>query len=146
MSTATEATRVLRRFKNAILEGPPGTGKTHVVAAIADGWQKATGRPLVGDGSGRYAITFHPSTTYEEFVEGLRYDDATGEFKRRDGFVRLIIEEAEKDPDSDFLVLLDEVNRANVPKVLGDVLLCMESTKRSTFKGSGWTDGQEVTL
>lgn len=146
MSTATEATRVLRRFKNAILEGPPGTGKTHVVKTIADGWKAVTGRPLVGDGSGRFAITFHPSTTYEEFVEGLRYDDRLGKFVRRDGFLRLIIDEAGKRPDADFLVLLDEVNRANIPKVLGDVLLCMESTKRSTFDGSGWIGGQEVTL
>ncbi len=113
MSTATETIRVLRRFKNAILEGPPGTGKTFVVANISDLWQQQTGRELKGNGDGHYAITYHPSTTYEEFLEGLRYDDKAQAFKRVDGFLLKIIEEAKTNPDSDYLVLLDELNRAN---------------------------------
>src|ERR1700678_1653315 len=101
MELALETIRVLRRFKNAVLEGPPGTGKSHVVAAAADAWQRETGRPLVGNGRGRYAITLHPNTTYEEFVEGLRYDDAKGWFVRKDGFMRKVINDSIKDPDSD---------------------------------------------
>lgn len=147
MSTAIEALRVLQRFKNAILEGPPGTGKTHVVAEIAAAWHQHTGRELGGHGHGKYAITFHPSTTYEDFIEGLRYDEAKGEFVRRDGFLVNVITEAKKHPERDYLVLLDELNRANVPKVLGDVLLCMEGTKRATHsEDEGWTKGMEVTL
>jgi len=151
MSTAAEATiRVLQRFHNAILEGPPGTGKTFVVAEIASRWQAVTQRPLGGNGNGAYAITFHPSTTYEEFIEGLRYDDTAGDegFKRRDGFLLKIVEKAESDPGRDYLILLDEINRANVPKVLGDVLLCMESSKRSQNipRTTDWRGGSEVTL
>lgn len=150
MGTAADAIRVLRFFKNAILEGPPGTGKTYVVSEIAALWPQATQRTLGGDGDGKYAITFHPSTTYEEFIEGLRYDDDPDSpgFKRRDGFLMNVIKEAQDFPEKDFLVLLDEINRANVPKVLGDVLLCMESTKRSTnVPGTkDWRGGSTVTL
>ncbi|WP_431728468.1 McrB family protein [Verrucosispora sp. TAA-831] len=146
MELAIEAIRVLRRFKNAVLEGPPGTGKSHVIAAMAAAWQAETGRPLAGNGRGKFAITLHPNTTYEEFVEGLRYDDESASFVRRDGFLRLIIEEAEKHPEADYLVLIDELNRANVPKVFGDLLLTMESSKRATWDGTGWSGGMQVTL
>jgi len=146
MELALETIRVLRRFKNAVLEGPPGTGKSHVVAAVADAWKTETGRELVGNGRGRYAITLHPNTTYEEFVEGLRYDDEKGSFVRKDGFLREVINDALDDPNSDYLVLIDELNRANVPKVFGDLLLTMESSKRASWDGAAWTGGMEVTL
>jgi hypothetical protein len=146
MELALETIRVLRRFKNVVLEGPPGAGKSHVVAAVAQAWQSEIGRPLVGNGRGRYAITLHPNTTYEEFVEGLRYDDTKSSFVRKDGFLREVINDAMADPDSDFLVLVDELNRANVPKVFGDLLLTMESSKRATWNGTTWSGGMEVTL
>lgn len=146
MKLALETIRVLRRFKNAILEGPPGTGKSHVVAAIADAWEDETGRHLAGDGNGKYAITLHPNTTYEEFVEGLRYDEETGVFRRKNGFLRNIVRSAMMDPESDYLVLIDEINRANVPKVFGDLLLTMESSKRAVWDGLRWRGGMAVTL
>ena len=146
MELALETIRVLRRFKNAVLEGPPGTGKSHVVGAVADAWQRETGRKLGGNGRGRYAITLHPNTTYEEFVEGLRYDDAAGKFVRKDGFLREVIKDALENPASDYLVLIDELNRANVPKVFGDLLLTMESSKRATWNGASWSGGMEVSL
>lgn len=146
MDLALETIRVLRRFLNVVLEGPPGTGKSHVVSAVADAWQQQTGRPLGGNGRGRYAITLHPNTTYEEFVEGLRYDDGTASFVRRDGFLREVINDALENPQADYLVLIDELNRANVPKVFGDLLLTMEASKRSTWNGTHWSGGMEVTL
>ena len=146
MDLALETIRVLRRFKNAVLEGPPGTGKSHVVAAVADAWEDETGRPLAGNGRGSYAITLHPNSTYEEFVEGLRYDDDEASFVRKDGFLRGVIKTAINDAGSDYLVLIDELNRANVPKVFGDLLLTMESSKRSTWDGARWRGGMEVTL
>ncbi|SDW99390.1 AAA domain (dynein-related subfamily) [Arthrobacter sp. cf158] len=146
MELALETVRVLRRFKNAVLEGPPGTGKSHVVSAVVAAWENETGRKLVGNGRGNYAITLHPSTTYEEFVEGLRYDDAKSSFVRKDGFLREVIANASADHASDYLILIDELNRANVPKVFGDLLLTMESSKRTTWDGSNWIGGMEVTL
>lgn len=146
MELAIETIRVLRRFKNAVLEGPPGTGKSHVVAEVAAAWHRETGRPLAGNGRGRYAITLHPNTTYEEFVEGLRYDDARSAFVRKDGFLREVISDAISNPDSDYLVLIDELNRANVPKVFGDLLLTMEASKRGAPNGNEVIGGMKVTL
>lgn len=138
---------VLLRFKNAILEGVPGTGKTFAVSQIADLWTASTRRPLLGTGTGQYAITMHPSTAYEDFVEGLRYDERAGTFVRRDGFIVRVVGEALRKPNSDFLVLLDEINRANVPKILGDLLVTLERTKRARYESSrGWVGGMRVTL
>ena len=143
-----EVIEVLQVFKNAVIEGPPGTGKTFVVKEIADAWQKRTGRALEGTGNGAYAITFHPSTSYEDFIEGLRFSETTKAFAPKDGFLKRAIEHATDNPHSDFLVLLDELNRANVPKVLGDVLVCMEASKRSHWSAASneWEGGFSVTL
>ena len=103
---------------------------------------RLTGRDLVHEG---LAMTFHPSTTYEEFVDGLRYSDQEQRFVRRDGFLLSAVKRA-READSgekDFLLVIDEINRANIPKVLGDVLVCMESSKRTRPDGSG---GMRVTL
>jgi MoxR-like ATPase len=123
----------LRRFSNVVLEGPPGTGKTFVVSQIADAWQQVAQRPLTGAGVGEYAITLHPSTSYEDMVEGMRYDEKSQSFRTHPGFMRRVIAQAEAAPDQDFLVLLDEINRANIPKVLGDMLMTMEHSKRAKW-------------
>lgn len=136
MTTTDEAIAALRLFKNVVLEGPPGTGKSFSVAEIAAAWPQdslgvdASGN--VADGRGAWAITFHPSTGYEEFVEGIRYN-ANGSpkgFELLPGVFREWVDAARRSPDKDFLILIDEVNRANVSKVLGDLLLSLESSKR----------------
>ena len=75
MASPEHLVQLLKRYKNLVLEGAPGTGKTFVVSQIADAWDAVTGRVLAGRGEGAYAITFHPSTSYEDFVEGLRIKD-----------------------------------------------------------------------
>lgn len=136
MTTTDEAIAALRLYKNVVLEGPPGTGKSFSVAEIVETWPynklgvDADGN--VADGRGAWAITFHPSTGYEEFVEGIRYNPK-GEpkgFELLPGVFREWVDAALKSPDKDFLVLIDEINRANVSKVLGDLLLSLESSKR----------------
>lgn len=148
MELARETIRVISRFKNVVLEGPPGTGKSYVVADIAEAWETQTKRPLRGNGRGEFAITMHPSTTYEEFIDGLRYDESKRGFVRKDGFLRRVVKAAEENPESDFLILLDELNRANVPKVFGDLLLTMEASKRTQWDAAtkSWVGGMKVTL
>ena len=143
MTTTNEAIAALQVFKNVILEGPPGTGKSFSIASIATAWPgligtNDDGEPAAGNGS--WLVTFHPSTSYEEFVEGIRYNPKPSDpkdphskavgFELRPGVFRNWIEAARAQPDRDFLVLIDEVNRANVSKVLGDLLLGLEASKR----------------
>ena len=130
-----EAISALQVFKNVILEGPPGTGKSFSIAEIAAAWPRmkgVDGNGRTADGSGHWAITFHPSTGYEEFGEGIRYnaDGSPKGFELLPGVFREWIREARSQPDRDFLVLIDEINRANVSKVLGDLLLGLEASKR----------------
>lgn len=63
--------RTLRRHKNLLLEGVPGTGKTYAIQKVIDAI-RAGGKGVGGDGTGDFAVTMHPSTSYEDFVEGLK--------------------------------------------------------------------------
>jgi MoxR-like ATPase len=147
----------LLALKNLILEGVPGTGKTYAIKEIAQQWESRTGRPLHGKGEGEFAITFHPSTSYEDFVEGLRpksqnqavdipwfFDDApevpssfdenhqeSDSWSVRDGFFVKACIVAWKNPNADFIVLIDELNRANIPQVFGELITTIERSKRA---------------
>lgn len=147
-----ELHELLRQNKNVILEGVPGTGKTFAIERLAREWEARTGRPLMlFDGDVPYrSLVMHPSTTYEDFVEGLRpgiestgpqserfFDEpvaSTGSFGIADGFFLSVCAKAVAAPDHDVLVLLDELNRCNVPSVLGDLLLVLEGSRRASFK------------
>lgn len=177
----------LKRVRNLVIEGVPGTGKTFVIKEICTGWPLDEDRRLQGKGSGRYAITLHPATSYEDFVEGIRptprhtaqtdwskpvaeakkvspdtdfehyFHVQTGSsaapadvpaFSMQDGFFLRVCAEAINNPDADFVVLLDEFNRCNVPKVMGDLLTTLERSKRATWNGTAWdlSNAQVVTL
>lgn len=101
-----------------ILAGPPGTSKTHVAVALA---------AFLTDGDeGRHRVVqLHASYGYEEFVEGLRPTAAgtSVKFKVVPGAVRRMSEGAE---DQTRVLVLDEMNRANLPRVLGELLYAIE--------------------
>ncbi|TFC33154.1 hypothetical protein E3O55_04135 [Cryobacterium sp. MDB1-18-2] len=123
-----------------------------MVSQIAETWSANTGRSLGGDASGEWATVFHPSTSYEDFIEGVRAtaknDGELGDFELVDGFLKNIAALAYLSPGLDFLVLLDELNRANVSRVLGDAMLPMESERRDRWNPTEevWEGGAKVTL
>jgi MoxR-like ATPase len=119
----TEMLSLLRRRRNLVLQGPPGTGKTYVASRLA--------RVLIGanipDQIER--VQFHQSMSYEDFVQGFRPTDAGG-FARKDGPFLRFCHAARQDPGSPYVLLIDEINRGNLSRILGELMLLIEHDKR----------------
>lgn len=109
----------LSTYKNVILEGVAGSGKTHTLEAL----KRAYGNRTV-------VQVFHPSTSYEDFVIGLRPNAEA--FEVVPGAFLWMCERATRDPEQDYLLFIDEINRANTARVLGDLLMVIEASKRSS--------------
>lgn len=105
--------------RQAIFYGPPGTGKTFVAEAI--------GRYLAEGGEVR-TVQFHPSFSYEDFLEGLRPDDSSSTFRYRvrPGVFAEFCDRARRHSDRTFVFVIDEVNRADLSSVFGELLMLLE--------------------
>ena len=125
-STETEldaALAGLQRRRNLLLQGPPGTGKTFLARRLA--WLLLAAQ----DESRIELVQFHPSYGYEDFMLGFR-PDAKGRFHLVPGVLPLLCQRAAADPDRPYFLLIDEVNRGNVPRIFGELLLLLEADKR----------------
>ena len=145
---------ILERKGQAILYGPPGTGKTYwgkqtaldlsAIGAFGCLYADLTAEQKVtvnGDGSNSGLLrccTFHPAFGYEDFIEGYRPQKSTGGqliFEKRDGIFKKLCRDAAAS-DEKFVLLIDEINRGDIPRIFGELLTLLEKNKR----------GQEVIL
>ncbi len=120
--------------KNLILTGAPGTGKTYIAKQVA--------ASVVSDGTMKWSelddsqrrqvgfVQFHPSFDYTDFVEGLR-PDKDGNFSRQDGIFKEFCKKALKNPDSNFVFIIDEINRGDLSGDGGRILIIGLNIPRS---------------
>lgn len=124
----------IQRKRQAILYGPPGTGKTYLAERLA--------RHLVSGGDGFIdLVQFHPAYSYEDFIQGIRpettengqvtYDLAPGRF--------LEFCQRAKGRQDTCVLIIDEINRANLARVFGELMYLLEYRKQSVPLAGGGT-------
>ena len=153
LKTCLEIEREPREEKihplNLIIYGAPGTGKTYSMVdyalAIIDNIGIEEFRETFSDRKAnrtRYKelvkagqivfTTFHQNYGYEEFIQGLRpdKDSPTLAFKNVDGVFKKIADKALNDANNNYVIIIDEINRANISKVFGELITLIEEDKR----------------
>ena len=110
---------LLERRRQVIFYGPPGTGKTFIAKALAR---------HVSMGADPAIVQFHPSYSYEDFVEGYRpiVEDGGLVYRLKDGPFLRIARDARNNPENNFVLVIDEINRGNIAKVFGELYFLLE--------------------
>jgi len=112
-----------------ILYGPPGTGKTHFARGLAWALTGIQDDEEYEDDGPYSLVQFHPAYSYEDFFEGYRPsvdDDGNMTYRLTPGPLVKLAEFAEANPDQRHVMVIDEINRANLPRVLGELLYLLE--------------------
>jgi hypothetical protein len=120
---AEEIMLVWQAKQNVVLQGPPGVGKSFAAQRLAFAMLGAKDRERLG------FVQFHQSYSYEDFVEGYR--PTPDGFELRPGKFVEFCRRAEADPDRNYVFVIDEINRGNLSKILGELMLLIEADKRS---------------
>jgi 5-methylcytosine-specific restriction enzyme B len=114
---------LLSERKYVIIQGPPGTGKTKLSQDLLKDKEYYN--------SNGFSIQFHPNTSYENFIGGLfpitsKSEELGLSFALKEGDLLRAIKEAKKNESKNFLMVIDEINRADLSKVLGEAIFCFE--------------------
>lgn len=115
---------VLQNKKNIILQGAPGVGKTFAARRLA--WS------IMGekDDSRIEFVQFHQNYSYEDFMMG--YKPVEEGFELKYGIFYRFCQKAANQPDKDFFFIIDEINRGNMSKIFGELLMLIEKDYRGT--------------
>jgi hypothetical protein len=120
--SVTEIAELLKTKGQIIFYGPPGTGKTYIARKLAAALAS-------GDATRVRLVQFHPSYSYEDFVEGYRpqtLDNGQPTFGLVHGPLRLLAQQAIEDAGRDYYLIVDEINRGNIAKVFGELYFLLE--------------------
>ena len=115
---------LLRNKMNVILQGAPGVGKTFTAKKLA--------YAMIGgvDDSRIEMVQFHQNYSYEDFIMGYRPDGA--DFKLTEGIFYRFCQTAANFSDKEYFFIIDEINRGNLSKIFGELLMLIEKDYRGT--------------
>ncbi|MFF3328654.1 McrB family protein [Streptomyces sp. NPDC002888] len=151
-----------------VLQGPPGTGKTRLALSVAlalagrgdridaapeeraSALAELSKAPDGAEAARLTVVTFHPSYGYEDFIEGFKPDVAAAgaglHLTMTDGLFRRVCAAAEAAPDETFLIVVDEINRGDLPRILGELITLLELDKRGSVSVTLPTSGRQQTV
>ncbi|WP_449186477.1 McrB family protein [Zhurongbacter thermophilus] len=145
----------LRRKKQIIFYGPPGTGKTYMALKSA---RYIVARENFGD---TYSdgikekvdnfiemVTFHPSYSYDDFIEGIKTTIKNGHihYEIKDGILKSLAQKAQADKDNIYILIIDEINRGDTARIFGELLTLLEKDKRESIYITLPLSGEKFTL
>lgn len=120
--TYNTLTELLEAKYNVILQGAPGVGKTFAAKRLAYSimGHKDTSRVAM--------VQFHQSYSYEDFIQGYR--PSKDGFELENGTFYKFCKEAEEDNERPYFFIIDEINRGNLSKIFGELMMLIEKDKR----------------